>query len=309
MSADIPLASDREESRTDIIDVRFLLRVWLRWSWVLVILALLGAAKGVMDVRNLSPVYVAKMTVLPDSGGGIGGGGQVGGVLGNLGLQLGSNAPTTFDRMKVVMRSLQLAEILQKKYGLMQTMFAGSWDAENKQWKRPTGEDFERQQRISAFFGQPLWSEPSLESLARAVGGSVVFQKDKETPFWEVSVSGGDRAAALRLLTIAYQEADELLRGQDRVESQQRRRYLDSQLTGLTNIDVRQALVGLMSSEQRRAMMLESNLPYAARILEPPFVSEYPEGRNIRILIVLPAITLVLTGLLVITAIALFRRE
>lgn len=308
MSADILLEKNRDDARTDIIDVRFLLRVWLRWSWVLVILALLGVAKGVMDVQNLSPVYVAKMMVLPDSGGGVGGG-QVGGVLGNLGLQIGSNAPTTFDRMKVVMRSLQLAEVLQKKYGMMQIMFAGSWDADRQQWKRPTGDDFERQQRISAFFGQPLWQEPSLESLARAVGGSVVFRKDKDTPFWEVSVSGGDRAAALRLLTIAYSEADELLRGQDRVESQLRRRYLESQLVGLTNVDVRQALVGLMSSEQRRAMMLESSLPYAARILEPPFVSEYPEGRNIRILIALPAIILVLAGLLVITAVALFRRE
>ena len=308
MSADILLEKNRDDARTDIIDVRFLLRVWLRWSWVLVILALLGVAKGVMDVQNLAPVYVAKMTVLPDSGGGAGGG-QVGGVLGNLGLQIGSNAPTTFDRMKVVMRSLQLAEVLQKKYGMMQIMFAGSWDADRQQWKRPTGDEFERQQRISAFFGQPLWQEPSLESLARAVGGSVVFRKDKDTPFWEVSVSGGDRAAALRLLTIAYSEADELLRGQDRVESQQRRRYLESQLVGLTNVDVRQALVGLMSSEQRRAMMLESSLPYAARILEPPFVSEYPEGRNIRILIALPAIILVLAGLLVITAVALFRRE
>lgn len=308
MSADILLEKNRDDARTDIIDVRFLLRVWLRWSWVLVILALLGMAKGVMDVQSLAPVFVAKMTVLPDSGGGVGGG-QVGGVLGNLGLQIGSNAPTTFDRMKVVMRSLQLAEVLQKKYGMMQIMFAGSWDADRQQWKRPTGDDFERQQRISAFFGQPLWQEPSLESLARAVGGSVVFRKDKETPFWEVSVSGGDRAAALRLLSIAYSEADELLRGQDRVESQQRRRYLESQLVGLTNVDVRQALVGLMSSEQRRAMMLESSLPYAARILEPPFVSEFPEGRNVRVLIALPAIILVLAGLLVITAVALFRRE
>lgn len=308
MSADILLEKNRDDARTDIIDVRFLLRVWLRWSWVLVILALLGVAKGVMDVQSLAPVFVAKMTVLPDSGGGVGGG-QVGGVLGNLGLQIGSNAPTTFDRMKVVMRSLQLAEVLQKKYGMMQIMFAGSWDADRQQWKRPTGDDFERQQRISAFFGQPLWQEPSLESLARAVGGSVVFRKDKETPFWEVSVSGGDRAAALRLLSIAYSEADELLRGQDRVESQQRRRYLESQLVGLTNVDVRQALVGLMSSEQRRAMMLESSLPYAARILEPPFVSEFPEGRNVRVLIALPAIILVLAGLLVITAVALFRRE
>lgn len=309
MSSDTSTEISRNETRSDIIDVRFLLRVWLRWSWILVILGLLGAAKGVMDVRSLSPVYVAKMTVLPDSGGGLGSGGQVGGVLGNLGLQIGSNAPTTFDRMKVVMRSLQLAEVLQKKYGMMQIMFAGSWDAEKQQWKRPTGDEFERQQKISAFFGQPLWSEPSLETLARAVGGSVVFRKDKDTPFWEVSVSGGNREAALRLLTIAYAEADELLRGQDRIESLQRRRYLESQLTGLTNIDVRQALVGLMSSEQRRAMMLESNLPYAARILEPPYVSEYPEGRNIRILIVLPAIILVLAGLLVITAVALFRRE
>lgn len=299
------------ENAVDIIDIRFLLRVWLRWSWVLVILAALGAAKGVMDVRAITPVYVAKMVVLPETSGGLsgGGGGQVGNVLGSLGLQFGANAPTTFDRMKVMMRSLTLAQVLQEKYGLMQEFFAGSWDSTTKTWKRPTGEDFERDQRMRRFFGQPLWSEPTLETLARTIGGSVSFEKEKDTAFWEVTVSGPDRAAALRLLKIAYFEADELLRRQDRIESQQRRRYLDAQLATASSMDIRQALIGLMSSEQRRAMMLESDLPYAARVIEPPFVSEFPKPKNVTSLIALPAIVLVALGLLVITAIALFRRE
>lgn len=308
MVTDTPTQSSKPESQADIIDVRFLLRVWLRWSWILVILAALGVAKGVSDLRAQATVYVARMVVLPESGGGLSGG-QAGGVLSGLGLQLGANTPTTFDRLKVVTGSLELAEVLQKKYGLMQELFAGAWDSETKSWKRPTGEAFERQQRIQAFFGLPLWSPPSLETLARTVGGSVVIRKDKDTVFWEVRVAGGDPKAALRLLTLAYSEADELLRQQDRIESAQRRRYLESQLTGVVNIDIRQALVGLMSSEQRRAMMLESNLPYAARVIQAPYVSELPEPKNMRATIALPAVIYVLIGLFVITTVALFRRE
>lgn len=298
------------ESGLDIIDVRFLLRVWLRWSWILVILAILGVAKGVMDVRSITPVFTARMTVQPEFTNGLGGGGgQAGGVLGNLGLQLGSNTPSTFDRLKVVMRSLALAEVLQEKYGYMQILFAGSWDPATKSWIRPSGEAFERQERRNRFLGLPTWQEPSLESLARAVGGSVAFQKEKDSQFWDVSVTGPDREAALRLLKVAYYEADELLRRQDRVESQQRRRYLEAQLALPATIDVKQALIGLMSTEQRRAMMLESDLPYAARVIEQPYVSEYPKPKNVPLLVALPAIMLVGLGLLAITAVALFRRE
>lgn len=302
-------AIERREAPGEIVDLRYLFGVWLRWSWVLVLLGAIGVYMGVSDLQGRVPVYVAKMTVLPDLGGNTGGSGQVGSVLGGLGLQLGGGASTNFDRMKVLVRSLTLAEILQKKYGLMQERFAGSWDSATGTWKRPIGDAFERQQRIRRFFGLSQWSEPNIETLAKSVGGAVKFEKDKDGPFWEVRVTDASREDALRLLTIAYSEADELLRQQDRFESQQRRRYLETQLGGLTNVDVRQALIGLMSNEQRRAMMLESSLPYAARIIEPPYVSNTPEEPNVRIIIALPAIGMVGLGLLAITAIALFRRE
>ena len=302
-------AVERTEVRGEIVDLRYLFGVWLRWSWVLVVLGAIGAYIGISDLQSRPPVYVAKMTVLPDLGNNAAGGGQFGNVLGGLGIQIGGAASTNFDRMKVLVRSITLAEILQRKYGLMQERFAGSWDGASGTWKRPEGDEFERQQKIRRFFGLSQWSEPTTETLAKSVGGAVQFEKDKDGPFWEVRVSGANRENALRLLTIAYSEADELLRQQDRVESQQRRRYLETQLGGLTNVDVRQALIGLMSSEQRRAMMLESNLPYAARIIEPPYVSSLPEEPNVKLAIALPAIGIVGLGLLVITAIALFRRE
>ena len=107
-------AVERTEVRGEIVDLRYLFGVWLRWSWVLVVLGAIGAYIGISDLQSRPPVYVAKMTVLPDLGNNAAGGGQFGNVLGGLGIQIGGAASTNFDRMKVLVRSITLAEILQR---------------------------------------------------------------------------------------------------------------------------------------------------------------------------------------------------
>ena len=89
----------------DVIDLRYLFRVWLKWSWVPLLFALVGVYMGYRDLQGFKPEYVASLTVLPSSGSST----QVSQVaptslLGNLGLSLRSGAPTsTFDRFKVML--------------------------------------------------------------------------------------------------------------------------------------------------------------------------------------------------------------
>ncbi len=130
----------------DVIDLRYLFRVWLRWSWVPLLFASVGGYMGYRDLQGFQPEYVASLTVLPASGTSA----QVSQVaptslLGNLGLSFRLPAPTsTFDRFKVMLGSVMLAQVLQEKYFLMQDVFEESWDVQTGIWIRPTGEDFEK---------------------------------------------------------------------------------------------------------------------------------------------------------------------
>jgi uncharacterized protein involved in exopolysaccharide biosynthesis len=87
-----------------------------------------------------------------------------------------------------------------------------------------------------------------------------------------------------------------------------RRNYLERQLSSERLLDSRQALTSLLVSEERKAMLLETDLPYTARIIDPPYVTAKPDEPNLRFTIAFPAVIAVMIGLILITAITLFRR-
>lgn len=291
----------------DFLDIRQLLRTWLKWSWLIVLVAAFGAYQGVERVRGSTPLYKASMVVQPDAGSsGLSSAAvELGQALG-LGVA-GSGTATAFGRLQVIVGSVNLAKELQKEHRLMQKVFAGLWNEEDGAWRRPTGDDFERQQRIRRFFGLSEWTAPSLEDLAAYLAGSIQFKPSKTPGFFEVSFRHTDPDFALKVLSIVYQAADDRTRQQDLAESQQRRSYVSKQLTSTRLVDSRQALINLLTAEEREAMLLESDLPYAARIIEPAFVSSNPEEPNIVVAIGLPTIMWAVGALLLITLIALFR--
>jgi hypothetical protein len=161
-------------------------------------------------------------------------------------------------------------------------VFGSGWDPKGQRWIRPDGWLFNMGQALKGFFNQPTWSPPTMESLAKYIGGAIQIAKpkDKESPFYEISVEHQDPEFALSLLKLAYSEADQLLRDQDRREVTQRRAYLEERLARATLSDMRQVLVAMLGQEERSAMMLESALPYGARIIEPPYVSTEPVVLN-----------------------------
>ena len=56
-------------------------------------------------------------------------------------------------------------------------------------------------------------------------------------------------------------------------------------------------------------MLLESDLPYVARIIDPPFVSSWPTEPALKIVFGVPIFMAAALGFLLITLVAVFRRE
>lgn len=260
-----------------VIDLRDIAWALVRGSWLIVLLASIGVVFGVRKLHNHVPMYEAKMTVSPSSGDT---GAQLPtqiGVLSGLGLSVGGRAQVTlFDRLQQAFSSLELARRLEDKHDLLHVIFKGSWDEQTQSWIRPQGREFEWNQSYRAYLNQPTWREPDLETLADYIGGSLVVEEPKDSPFLEVTVQHPDPDFAFFLLITAYNEADNLLRDQDRNQVAERQAYLRGQLATAELSDIRRMLLDLLGQEVRRGMLLESNLPYAARIIESARVSSEP---------------------------------
>ena len=244
-------------------------------------------------------------------GGGQGGG--VAGVAATLQLAMGTGGGAanneTFERLKLVMSSITLARELDEKYDLLRRVYANRWDVEQQRWRPLSDSDISLQEKVFSHLNVTNNHTPSVEKLAKYVGGKVQFEQIKKSDFWRVRVEDVDGDAALELLNNVYWTADELLREQDREQVRARQAYLRSRVDDAQITEIRRALIAAMMSEERTAMLLEGGLPYAAKVIEPPFLSENLTQPNLVLLIVMPAASGVLLGFLLVTLIAVFRSE
>ena len=300
---------------TDIIDLSYLTSVLLKWFWVPVLTAASGLYFGYQDIRAFSPQYVATMIVLPSGGpaGGAQGGGAVQSIATELGLLRGSQATAMrpFDRLTFFLGSIALAERLQEEYGMLQMLYGDSWDAETGEWMRPSGEDFERDQRKRELLRQNLWAPPNLQTLADFVKGSIQIEGvgDGGGQMQRLTVSSQDPEFALWLLNTVYFAADDLIRERDRAEVLQRMAYVEQQLATVDKVHIRDGLREQLAAELGRQVALEVDLPYTATVIEAARVGNTRTEPNVRLLFGIPVVVGGVIGFSFVALVALFRRE
>jgi uncharacterized protein involved in exopolysaccharide biosynthesis len=242
--------------------------------------ALLAAVAVVLAVVMLAlsrPVYSVKMTVMPapsaQSGIASGGTGSTITSLFNLGI---SQTNSDYVRYQRLIGSTIVAERLQRDYGLLQYVYADMWDKKNKRW-------IERRTWRNYVFGWlfaiahvPMWTPPDIASLASYIDGAIIIKPSTQTDIVGLSMDSKDPAYARRILLLVNLEANEVLRNQVATRAKQKAAYLRNELNQVSVEDYRQALLALLSNEEKTLMFTETSHAFAAEILSPPTASAIP---------------------------------
>ena len=297
-----------------MFDLRILLREIWRWKWALLLIVLVGGAKGVKDAHNFAPIYKAQMIVEPKSAEGQlppwGRGGGLFSAARSFGfVQSSVGQATQFQHLKLTIGSRELAAVLQQNYGLLQKVFSGSWDSEANAWIQPVLDNKSIRSRIRKYFHYNSPRLPDLGTLANYVGGSVQIKNILDTPFFNIVVEHNDRDFALYLLEIVYKEADELLGERSRSKQARDRRYIKEQLAKSQLLEVRSNLLAMMMQQEQKSMLINAEPPYTINILELPWVSALPEEPNLTRIIGIPMAVALAFGLITLTLFVSFRME
>lgn len=276
---------------------QFVSAYWQARKFVGVVLFLCFAGAILYLALIAQPVYRAKAIIGPPSSGApsMGGGGASALAL-YAGLDLGGDS-TTFMKYLQVVHSTRLAEVLDKKYGLMKQMYGG-WDEETQQWNPPSGllPTFTRTMR--GLIGMPPWSPPTASTLADRIGKTLNVTKiqggsiiDIKTQLYTVSLDGADREATVRLLTMILTEADNIVR-QDRLGNAARRMtYLKEMSAQSPELFLRDSLQQVAMEQQRSLMMLKADRLYAVDLVDPPNADGTPVAPRGRVVLMI-ALTL-----------------
>ena len=264
----------KRSAEPDVVDVRFLFGELWRRKFFLLLFAAIGAAYGAYQVYGFTPKYRATIVVAPaQTQQQVGASSALSTFASEIGLSPKEETPITFERFKIIVGSVELAEILQNKYQLLHRINASSWDAKTQSWIKPTGGMFELREWLHPKLRLNIWSEPNLETLANYVSSKLKIKQKENNPFVEIRFEHSDPDFAYWFLTTVFSEADELLRQRDRVSNSERIAYLRDRLGDSSITEVRRLLLSMLMAEESNSMLLQGSRAYSADIIEPAFVS------------------------------------
>ena len=261
-----------------------LLAAFWRARGIVVFAAFLGGAISLSYITFLrTPQYMASAMVAPIESGGGGGVKQAAAAF--AGIDLGGMSSGDFDKFLHLLHSVRLAEVLQRKYGLMADAYPGQWDYVKHEWKKPSGTLAAVKAGIKSVLGLPPWSPPTASGfsvfltkkieLQRVAGSSPLDLKNKTTI---VSVELDDREEALRFLQLAIREADEISRQDQLTNTERRISYLTKLLDQTQEVYLKQSLQQLLMGEEQTLITARANKFYSIDMIDTPNADSIPTG-------------------------------
>jgi len=295
-------------NRIDYVDVRTLTRQLWRKKWIILVVMALAFLSGLRDVRSFQAKSVAEMTIAPvDSGAASNTSSS--GLPQILGLFGAGQQQTGLDRLKVVIGSTAFAGLMDEKYDLLKTIYAGSWDEQSQTWREPSGFRFRLESRIRDELRLPKWSEPSVSAMSDFLSSAIVFQPIGTTRFSEIQFAHQDAEFAKTLLHQVVTEADQLLRLRDVGSMARDREYILGKLETITQGDLRSVLFDMLRTTEGKTMLAERTGGYAIEIIQPVYVKERKAGPDLVSKLLLPTVVAFLLSVVLISIWALFRAE
>lgn len=291
-------------SRGEIISLRDLLvRVARGWKIVLAV-TLACVAYNVYSLMNASPMYTIRMVVAPAGTQALAGNRQQGAVskgLAAFGIPISSRNDAEMERFLQFMKSGRLAGRLQEKFGLLQTIWKGNWDAERNEWIPPQyGFVSSLKNRVTEAFGLPTWTPPTVVTLAGYLGS--IDNQILEGDMRAITLTHGDPDFGVWLLTSVFAETDRMMREETVNWTAHKLEYLHEKFESVAIQEYRQALLSLIAAEERHMMLLQSDLPFKVTMIDEPYSSPLPTSPK-------PVQSLILSligGLIIGVALALF---
>ena len=262
----------------------------LQWGGLATLLiggfAAAGFLCSVVYLHLFPPPYVAMMTVMPAAP-----------VTNNFtppeslsslagGLFQHTTEITPFDQLKAVLYTRDLAERLERKYGLLKEIYAARWNATTGTWRPPSRLIALRDGIIGIFSGQRVASgDPSPSQLALRLRSSLKIVPDQDNGATELEFSYRDPEHAKEILSRVIQEADDIVRESAIRESDAMAEFLNQRLRSIQNLEHARALTQLLVEREQTSILAHSTLPYSVRIVDQPWVS--PSERLTRIVMLL----------------------
>jgi len=276
----------QEEDEIDLLE--YWRVIWGKKTLILMVTFVVAALAAAYSL-TLPNIYRAEVVLAPVSDEGSKSGGLsaalggLGGLASMAGISLGGGG--SVEENLAVLKSREFLWQFIKDQKLMPLLFVDDWDAAKKTWKETDSED-----------------QPSLWDAYRSFtkDGLLSVSKDKDSGLVTVGVEWPDADLAADWANLLVTRLNEFLRQQAIDRSNGNLEYLKQELPRTHVADMRKALFELISQEQQKAMLANTQKEFAFQVIDKA-VAPDRKAKPKRALIVI--LTVVVTGFLAVIAV------
>ncbi|MEX2650480.1 MAG: Wzz/FepE/Etk N-terminal domain-containing protein [Alphaproteobacteria bacterium] len=294
----------------DVVSLRDVVLRLVRGWWIILLTAAAAAALAFLYLRGAPVEYTATLILssVEDSGGASVPTTQAVGTLTTLLGGTGqSESVSDYTRFRYLMLSRDVARRLMDRSDIDKVVFAKEWDEANQRWMPAPGWRTAVRRWIGETFGIPWYAEPSVDRVAGYLERRLKISNVEATPMVKVEFSHRDPTFARTLLDDIYHETDRLMREHDRISTEDSIAYLNDALSRATIVEHRLALQQLLLRNLAKLMLLDTDQPFAARMLELPYASPLPTAPNALLVLILASIGGVVLGIVMVLCVDALR--
>jgi uncharacterized protein involved in exopolysaccharide biosynthesis len=225
-------------------------------------LTMLGGLIALAFALVMVPVYHAEAVVVivePDaSGSSLSGLSGMLGQLGGLVSMSGLGPANERGEYIAMLKSRRLIDDFVEQKGLLPVLFAKEWDATHNRWRKDRGDK-----------NPSLWD--AYKKFDKRVRG---IAEDKRNGLITFSIEWSDPKLAAAWANDLVRRADETLRQEAIVRSNENIAYLQQELKKTNVVELQQAIYRLIESQIKSVMLAQGGKEYALKIIDPAVVPE-----------------------------------
>lgn len=209
----------------------------------------------------------------------------------------GGDGVADFSRFLALLTSVETARRLAETDWVLPALFPDAWDDAARRWHPPNGLAARATRAGARLLGREAWRPPGPEALADRLAERLAVGPVGGSGLRRIGLRHADRETALRLLALLHATADGLVREAAAAGADARIGYLQDRLAEAAQVDHRGALEALLMEQERRRMLIQGDLPYAATLLERPAAPPLADWPDPALVLALAAVCGLFTGL------------
>lgn len=280
----------------DARTIYLILRERLTFIIVFGVLFLIGS---VIHLHRATPIYSVSLEVYPVQE-------RASSHLSNLsefaslaGLSpLGSGDEAMFLLFIDGLKSQVAAEAIVRQPELMHKIFAGEWSPITQSWSKPTSVRREVVNAVKRLLGIPVfpWGPPGVGDVTDYLGGAIQVIENRGSSSIVIVINVADPQLGEQVLTTVIKAVDDFLKQRELDRAKSYIEFLSRELNGVTVTEYRNAIVEVLSDQEKLRMMASSDLPFVAQPFHAPTVSLRPVSPNAPLILLIGGISGILVG-------------